>query len=129
MSDIMGMKIYLIIKEKIMTQTIQEFLTRLGHQVIILSAVDELLEIFKNDYYDHTLVISEECFFRGQERSIIKKIHKQHPSLLFVIITENRPMFSTKEAISFGIYGYLHKPISLAELELLLVRLSEKSIA
>jgi len=129
MSTTKRLKIYLIIKEKIITQTLEEFVTSLGHQVITLPSIDELLETFKNDSQRKALVISEESLFRKQARSTIRKIHKQHPSLLFVVITENRPIFSTKEAMSFGIYGYLHKPISLAELELLLVRLSEKKVA
>ena len=127
MSNIVPLKIYLIIQEKIITQTLQEFLTRLDYRVISLQAIDELLEIFKSDSQGNVLVICEESFFRGQERSVIRKIHKQYPNILYMVITENRPIFSLKEAISFGIYGYLHKPISLAELELLLVRLKEKA--
>ncbi len=128
MSNFTGLKIYLIIKEKIITQTLEEFVTSLGYQVITLPSMDKLLETFKNDSLRKALVISEESFFQGKERSIIRKIHKQCPSLLFVLITENRPIFSTLEAMSVGIYGYLHKPISLAELELLLVRLSERRV-
>lgn len=120
------MKIYLIIREKIITRTLVEFLTSLGYQVITLSSMDKLLEIFNNDANATGLVISEQSSFRRPDRSIIKKIHKLYPSLLFVVIIDNWPIFSIKEAISLGIYGYLHKPISLVELELLLVRLKER---
>jgi DNA-binding NtrC family response regulator len=122
----MQMKIYLIINERIMTQTLKEFLTNLKYEVLILNSISELLNICKKKPELKGLVIIEENTFRGEEKAIIRKIHKQYSNIFFIVITATTPDFSIEEAIAYGIYGYLHKPISLLELELLLVRLNEK---
>lgn len=120
------LSIHLIIKEKIITQTLTEFLTELKYKVSTFDSISELVKNFTKKQEIKELVIIEDVTFRGEEKAIIRRIHDQYSDVLFVVITSNIPDISTKEAISYGIYGYLHRPISLAELELLLVRLYEK---
>lgn len=121
------LKILLLFNEKIITRTLDEFLSRLGCQVTTLQRLDEIVKDLRIASLDKILVICGENSFRGPEQTILRILCEQHPHVHFIVITENAPEFSTSEAISLGIYGYLHKPISLAELELLLVRLNEKN--
>lgn len=128
MSKPKRLKIYLITAEGIITQTLQEFLTALEYDVVLLNSIHELPEIIEKESEGKGSVIVEGNIFMGEAKTIIRKIHKQYPTIFFIVITANTPVLSAKEAILYGIYGYLHKPISLAELELLLVRLGENRI-
>jgi len=118
-------QVYLIIKEKIITQTLQEFITNLEYKVCVLDSVSELLNILKREGESKATVIIEENVFKGKEKKFIEKMAKQFNQLNIIMITDNRPEISIKEAISHRIFGFLHKPISLLELELLLVRMTE----
>ncbi|RQW09438.1 response regulator [candidate division KSB1 bacterium] len=122
-----SLKIYLILNEKLITQTLDEFLSRLDYQVITLHSIEELHQVLRNQSKDGALIICGQRCFRGSEQAIIRNLYEQNHRVHFIVITEDAPELSMPEAISLGIYGYLHKPISLAELELLLVRLNEKN--
>jgi len=120
------MKIYLVVNEKIISRTMYEFLININYDVLTLNSTSELLEILNSKTESQGLVIIEENTFRGEEKSIMKRIHTKFSNTFFIIIVTNTPEFTINEALSYGIYGYLHRPISLAELELLLIRFAGK---
>ena len=94
--------------------------------MVKLKSITRLQQNFKNDFKNKTVVITDINIFKGSHTGNIKKIHQQYPDIFFIVVTNNPATLSTEEALSYGIYGYLHKPISLAELELILLRIYEK---
>lgn len=118
--------IYLVDNEPIVTKTLQEFLNNLGYTVNSLNSINGLLDIFKKEPKTIRLVIVDINIFRKNEAAIMCEVHQQYPDTYFVIVTDSPPNLSTEEAINYGVYGYLHKPIYLTELELLLIRLAER---
>ncbi len=59
----------------------------------------------------------------------LRAFHQAHPETMIVLLDEDRGMLSTDEALSYGIYAFLHSPIHLNELEVLLFRLRQYQTA
>ena len=121
-SETHRMRICLVGEESIATQTLQEFLSDLGHNVISVRSSHELLDQLKFRSAD---VMIANLGMAGND-TWIREVHRRYPEVAIVLMTTGHPSLSAEEALSYGVYAYLHKPISLAELELLLVRLSER---
>ena len=124
MTGINQPRVFLIINEKIINQILEEFLRNLNYEVCGLGSISELINILRIEQLSRVMVIIEENAFTGKEKVFVRKIIKQFKQLFFIVITNNRPGLSIKEAISNRIYGFLHKPNSLLELELFLTRLN-----
>ncbi len=126
MPDAPDVIIYLVDNEPLVTKTLQEFIKNLGYRVVSLNSVHELLDNLEKNHTSMRLVITDISVFRGKEVAIIREVRRRYADIYFLIIISGPPILSTEEAISYGVYGYLHKPIYLAELELFLIRLYEK---
>jgi len=116
------MRVCIVGEESIVTQTLRGFLSDLGHQVAVIGTTDELLDRLAVQPVD---VVITDLHMPGNVAPI-REVHQRHPDVAIVMMTAGHPPLSMEEALSCGVYAYLHKPISLAELELLLVRLSER---
>lgn len=115
-------RICLVGEESIVTETLLGFLSDLGHQVSHVHSAYELPDHFASLMAD--LVIVD---LPGSGDSVpLRKVHQQYPHVAVVVMTVGPLPLSMEEALSCGVYAHLHKPISFAELELLLVRLSER---
>ena len=120
------MRIYLFDDEPIITITLQDFLSDLGHEVVSFGSTYELLDHLEKSPEPVDLIISDLHVPNGNGITLIREVHKRYPDIsIMIIMGHDGPTLSTNEAISYGVYTYLHKPIRLSELELLLVRLSE----
>lgn len=64
-------------------------------------------------------------FLRGNidEHKLLREVHKRSTNAAVILATGPEGILRPDEAISHRIYVYLHKPISPAEVELLLLRL------
>jgi len=119
------MRIYLIKDEPIITKTLQDFLSDLGHEVVSVKSVYELLGNLEKERQPVDLIIGDFYMPKGNAATLICELHKRYPNIAIVIMIVDGPILSTHEAVSYGVYSYIRKPISLAVLELLLARLSE----
>ncbi len=126
MLDTPDINIYLVDNEPLVTKTFQEFIKNLGYRVVSLNSVHDLLYNLEKSHTSIRLVIMDIGIFRGQDVAIIREVRRRYADIYFLIIISGPPILSTEEAISYGVYGYLHKPIYLAELELLLLRIIKK---
>ena len=119
------MRIYLVEEENVVRQIIRDFLTDLGHEVIVLDALDDLLDTLTTDPHPVDLVIVDlptpkrDAIARG-----MREVHRHHPEIPLVVRVSGA-LLSADEAVQCGVCAYLHKPVRLAELELMLIRLSE----
>ena len=119
------MRIYLVEEENIVRQLIRDSLTDLGHEVIVLDALDELSDTLGRNPRPVDLIIVDlptpkrEAIAQG-----MREVHRRHPEIPLVVRVSGA-LLSADEAVQCGVHAYLHKPIRLAELELMLIRLSE----
>lgn len=121
------MRIYLVDDEPIVNKTLQEFLFELGHEIVSIRAAYELLGNLEKEPHPVDLIIADFCMTKGNAVTMIRKVHEQYPGIAIVLMTVGSLLLPTAEAISYGVYAYLRKPIRLAELELLLARLSDST--
>jgi DNA-binding response OmpR family regulator len=107
----------------IITKTLQSFLTDLGYEVTTVNFFERegLSDKISNSI--DVVIISH-----GAYATIIRNIRKQNSEARIVIIKGNGGTLTTREALAYGVYAYLHKPINLQELELLLIRLAENLV-
>ena len=119
------MRICLFDNDQIVTKTLEGFLSDLGHEVICIKSAYELLDSLEREEQPVDLIIGDFSLPKDNVVALIREVHHRYPNIAIVITTTQGPILSTSEAISYGVYGYLRKTIRLAELELLLTRLSE----
>ncbi len=117
-------RICLVIKPDIVQKTLYSFLTDLGYDVI--SVAPDNLWKYPEDHTDtiHFAIISQSI-----DTSLLKKFHRQHAETMIVLLHGNVTDMSTENALSYGVYAFLHTPIHLNELEVLLIRLTQYRMA
>ena len=120
------MQICVCIEDQVLSGTLNEFLSELGHEVFSLGSGCSLLEEMTECALCGNLIITELNPNQRVNIQLIHELHKQHPDAPIVLVTDIGSILPSSMAISFGIYAYLRKPISLSELELLLTRLEMK---
>jgi DNA-binding NtrC family response regulator len=115
------MRICLVSNLDIMQKTLQDFLTDLGHEVILL----QLSEVQK--YLDkcHPEPIHLAIIPHYIGKSLLQEFHRKHPETMIALLNGSRDFLSTEEAVKYGVYAFLHTPIHFNELEILLVRLAQ----
>ena len=118
------MKIYIISGETIVTKTLQDYLSDLGHEAVSMSSAHLLLDILEAIPKPPDLIIAELSALSGANTAL-RKVARWYPDIPIVIMVGHGPVPPADKAISYGVCAYLQKPPRLAELELLLVRLSE----
>jgi len=122
------MIIYLQNDDRIVGQTIQAFLSRLGYHVIPFQDGPSLWELLKDYMGCNAVVIVGLNLFRQTDTSLLRALHQQYPELSVVLLTEAGSVLPTMEALACGVYGFLHQPLHLTELELMLYRIGRTQI-
>ncbi len=117
------MDIYIIDDELIITRTFESFLGDLGHKVISFNTVSDFLGFQRKKNDSENLIIVDLNMPQDMAIKMVSKIHKKFPNTPILVMSSILP---SEEAISNGVYSYLKKPISFAEIELILARVSEK---
>ena len=119
------MRIYLVEEKNVVRNTLQDFLTDLGHTVSVFDALDDLPDALDQHPDSVDLILTDLVPINGRLTALLRELHKRHPDIPFVLIPASNDVLLASEAIRCGVYAYLHRPIRLAELELMLLRLSE----
>ena len=119
------MRIGLVEEKSIVRNTLQDFLTDVGHTVLICNALDDLPDVLDHSPHSVDLILTDLVPANGKLTALMRSLHGRYPEVPFVLITGSNDILLPSEAIRCGVHAYLHKPIRLAELELMLLRLSE----
>jgi len=119
------MRICLVERENIVRNTLQDFLSDLGHAVLIFNALDDLSTTLDRHARSVDLIITDLLPANGKAISLLRTLHQRCPDIPFIITSTSNGVLPAREALQCGVYGYLHKPFRLAELELMLLRLAE----
>ena len=121
------MRIFLVSDEPIVIKTPQAFVLDLGHESVAVNSISELLGSLRKEPLPVDVILTGVPSHPRGAAALMREVHERHPDVPTVIVTAERSVLSVEEAVSGGVPVYLHKPIRLAELELVLVRLSEST--
>src|SRR4030042_3856731 len=109
-------KILIADDESIVRESLTDWLTDKGYQVITASNGDETLEILKNG--DNLGVVVLDVRMPGKDGiSILEETKPQHPDLKYIIISGYPSVDVMTRGIRLGAIGFLVKPFDPAELE------------
>lgn len=122
----MTMRIYLMDRNVLLCQTLREFLMDLGHDVSVASSFNDLLALMGQPHPEGDLLLLGWAQVHGTLLRLLRDLHRRCANLPVVIVIDTEAILPVEEAVECGVYGYLRKPIRLAELELLLVRLADR---
>ena len=121
------MRICVIHSNKLVSDTLDCFLTSLGNQVKIFTYDGQRQETVSQYSYWADLIIADLEHGKREYLSALEEIHAIFPAVPILFMSATGENIRSEEAVKNGVLGCLHKPLSLSELELLLVRISELS--
>ena len=55
--------------------------------------------------------------------NLLRPLHQEYPHVPVILLTGDGTILPAPEAVECGVFGFLHQPLHLAELELMLYRL------
>ncbi len=119
------MRIVVIDQGLMSRMTLQGFLTDLGHEVTSTERSDETICRESRDYSHPDLWVVGLTPSGPQGTKQLWGIRSCHPNAPIIALMSNGDALSYDEAVELGIFAFLRKPIRLAELELVLLRLLE----
>ena len=112
-------RIGIVSDSSLLQLTLRSFLQDLGHEVISFKPSD-----FRAKVGDSLANVDVIIVPQSVGKTTIREIAKKHPTIKMVILRDaDGGGLSVKEALRYGVYAYLHQPIHLDELELILARL------
>ena len=99
---------------------LEHSIKKLGFDCITAGSSEEALQDVKQ--YRPGMVIAD-LFLKGQDGiSTLKEIRRFDPSIIVVLLTSNGHVSSATEAIRFGAFDYLQKPVSIERLQSTILR-------
>ena len=120
------MHIYLVEIENYAREIVAQHARGLGHRTSLLAAPEELLEALAADPEPVDLIIADLPPDRNRTTGeALSLVHRRHPAIP-VVLRASSEVLSAPEAVRCGVHGYLSKPFRAEELELLLIRLTER---
>ncbi|MCF8084797.1 MAG: sigma-54 dependent transcriptional regulator [Deltaproteobacteria bacterium] len=117
-------KILFVDDEKEMLSTVKGYLSQGGYGIRVTDYGPEALELAKKDHFDVIITDLNMPDLNGLE--LLKGVKKIQPDAEVIIITGYGTIETAVQALKFGGYDYLQKPVNLARLKLLIDRILEK---
>ena len=112
-------RIGIVSNSSLLHLTLRSFLQDLGYEVVSFKPSD-----FRGKLWDSLANVDVTIVPQSVGKTMIREIAKQNPNTKMVILRDADGVgLSVEEALRYGVYIYLHHPIHLDELELILARL------
>jgi DNA-binding NtrC family response regulator len=119
------MRIYLCGEELVIIHTLSDFLTDLGHNTSYVFSEDHLLNFFFEQRPDPDVIVLDLGITKTDSTELLHKVNDRFPKVPIICICNMGSHLNPDEAIEKGVHAYLRKPVSLAELEIILLRLAD----
>jgi DNA-binding NtrC family response regulator len=120
------MRIYLCGEELVIIHTLSEFLTDLGHNTSYVFSEDHLLNFFFEQCPDPDVIVLDLGISKASRTDLLQKVNTRFPEIPIIVICDYGSQPNPDDAMSRGVHAYLRKPVSLGELEIILLRLAER---
>ena len=104
--------------DKLIAQTLENFLADLGHDVRTLN--DEALGTFSGGQDVNLLIVSQSA-----AKSAFRKLNKINAQAMILLLRDNGQPISAREALEWRVFAFLPRQIKFSELEVILQRLIE----
>lgn len=121
------MRIGLVIENLVLRRTLEQFLSDLHHVIITARSILELGRFPGKSFGERNVIIAE--LYPGDRlgQDALHAIQICHPALPVILVARTTwNILETSIAIHCGVQAYLRLPLSLLELELLLIRLADR---
>jgi DNA-binding response OmpR family regulator len=110
------MKVLIIEQEKTMQQSLLFFIESLDAcEAFLAGSEKEGISLFASIHFD--IVLCGDRLPDGDGLEVVKKLMKQNPKLISILMTARGDELLRQEAMNAGIQGYLEKPFDLRQLE------------
>ena len=110
------MKVMIIEQEKTIQQSLYYFMERFNScEVFLARTKKEGISLFGSIHFD--IVLCGDRLPDGNGLETLKKLMKQNPNLISILMTVHADESLKEEATRAGIRGYLEKPFNLKQLE------------
>jgi DNA-binding NtrC family response regulator len=124
MFRVQSMQIIIFSNDSLLNEVLMDYLTDRGHRVTNFEAFPELNKMLQKNGSEPDLLLID-CNMEHVRKFIpIKQWHQSFPYIPIIFITPISGVLPVDEALTYGVYAYLRKPVSLSELELLLNRIA-----
>ncbi|MBN2467803.1 MAG: sigma-54-dependent Fis family transcriptional regulator [Deltaproteobacteria bacterium] len=114
------MKILIIDDEKAIRETLQLFLQEKGHEVVCSADGEGGLTTVRTEQPD--IVILDVRLPGVNGLDVLRKIKEMEESVSVIMMTGYHDMETTIQAMKIGAYEYIHKPIDIEELEVIIAK-------
>lgn len=116
------MKIHLWVFDPIVEATLGAFLGSLGSEVRVVASKEQLLGLGDPESLGREVLIAQCDGSRTERGRALQQLSRQNPGIpvLALLMPGNR--MSTEDLIELGVHSCLHFPLSLADLEVALLR-------
>jgi two-component system NtrC family response regulator len=117
-------KILIVEDEEALRIATQGQLKKAGFQVSVAGNVAVALEVLRRE--SHDLVISDLNLPGASGMELLRQVRNDYPETTVVMVTAYATVKTAVEAIKFGAYDYLTKPVDSCELQALVHRALER---
>jgi DNA-binding response OmpR family regulator len=117
------MHIYLITEAPILAATVGEHLSGIAHSVTNCRDADEAFVAHASCGQSCDALLVDVSGPDHAARTVLNSLHDGFPDTPIIVMLTNGTTLTPGVAVSLGVQAYLRKPISLRELELVLLRL------
>ncbi len=117
-------KVLVVEDDDSLRRVTQAQLVKIGCETSVASDVSEALEILRKQ--PHDLVISDLNLPGMSGLDMLKQIHAEYPETTVVLMTAYATVKTAVDAMKFGAYDYLTKPVHPYELRALVERIFER---
>jgi two-component system, NtrC family, response regulator AtoC len=117
------MKVLIIDDQNAILESLKMFFSEKGHEVLTAEYGKEGIEIAKTEQPD--IVISDLRLPDINGIGVLKTIKCINEHIFVIMITAFHDMETTVEAMKYGAYDYIHKPINIHELDICVNKVAE----
>jgi two-component system NtrC family response regulator len=118
-------KILIVEDDENLRRATQLLLERAGYTTTVASDVDQAVDFLKKSVFD--LVITDLSLPGASGVDLVKIIHHEYPEIVVIVITAYATVETAVEAMKFGAYDYLKKPVLPHDLRVLVTRALERT--
>jgi DNA-binding NtrC family response regulator len=110
-------RILVVDDEELVRDAFESSIQRMGYEVDVASSGPKALELLSSTDYD--LILSDIKMPQMSGIELLKQIKEQSAESVVIMVTAHGTVESSFEAMELGAFNFIHKPVNLDELEIM----------